>query len=590
MERRRRLDATRYTPGRGLILLLLLLLPPGRTYPQTSLPQTSLPRTSWPPAPPAASAAEIKRLYEAGRWNEILRLTRRSPAEPADLELYRGLALARLGHLNEAEATFRTAFARNPRDSRFLEEMAGIAYRQKRFAAAKKELRRALAINPKSAYADNFLASIYFLEGNLDAALKYWNRVDKPRLSDLTYDPIPDLDPSILDRIFSFSRGAVWRRDRFLTTQTQLQALDLFPYMRFDPEAQPDGSFHLAFDPGQRKSGLCVDLPCIGTALRGLPYQAVYPEFYNLNGKGLNWRSFVRWDDEKRLLASEIAGPLGESPSRRFRLYFDGRNENWDIRNTLIRSARSPAGLNQEREVAGAAVQSIPSWRFQWSLGAEFSHRNFRSLYGIPAEAGPFFTNSSGIAAHSEAQRILWQFPERKFTLRAGAAGELGDFFARPLGRYGRIQGSLGADWLPKARSDDDALFTKLRVGRTFGPMPFDDLFMLGFDRDNDLWMRGHNGLVNGMKGNAPLGRNFVLSNSDFAKIVHHDPFSVVTAGPFLDSGEIFDPSGFFGSKKWLSDTGLQLTIRMLGSFEYVLGYGKDLRSGGNTFYSAVSW
>lgn len=588
MERRGRLDATRNTPGRGLILLLPLLLfflPPGRAFPQT-LPQAA-PQTSLPPSPPVA---EVKRLYDAGRWDDVLRLTRRSPAEPADLEIYRGLALARLGHLSEADATFRAAFARNPRDSRFLEEMAGIAYRQKHFDLAKNELRRALAIHPKSVYAANFLASIYFLEGNLDAALKYWNRVDRPRLSDLTYDPTPFLDPSILDRIFSFSPGAVWRRDRFLTSQAQLQALNLFPDMRLDPEAQPDGSFHLSFDPGARKSGLCLDLPCLGTALRGLPYLEVYPEFYNLNGKGLNWRSFLRWDDEKRLLASELAGPIGESPSRRFRLYFDGRNENWDIRNTLIRSTRPPAGLNQEREVAGAAVQSIPSWRFQWSLGAEVSHRIFRSLYGIPAAASPFFTNSSGIAARSEGNWVLFQHPERKFTLRAGASGELGDFFARPLGRYGRIQGSLAAEWLPKARSDDDALHSMLRMGRTFGETPFDDLFMLGFDRDNTLWMRGHNGLVDGMKGNAPLGRNFVLSNSDFAKIVHHDPFSVVTAGPFLDSGEIFDPSGFFGSGKWLSDTGLQITIRTMGSFDYVLGYGKDLRSGGNTFYSAVSW
>ena len=56
--------------------------------------------------------------------------------------------------------------------------------------------------------------------------------------------------------------------------------------------------------------------------LRGLPYQTVYPEFYNLNDKGLNWLSLVRWDDQKRWISSEIAGPIAQNPEKRFRLYF----------------------------------------------------------------------------------------------------------------------------------------------------------------------------------------------------------------------------------------------------------------------------
>ena len=128
-----------------------------------------------------------------------------------------------------------------------------------------------------------------------------------------------------------------------------------------------------------------------------------------------------------------------------------------------------------------------------------------------------------------------------------------------------------------------------LRAGKTFGQVPFDDLFMLGFDRDNDLWMRGHNGLMDGKKGNAPLGRNYVLSNSDVEKVVFHDAFVQVQVGPFLDTGNIYDSSQYFGSPKWLTDTGLQTRVKLLGNFSFVLGYGKDLRSGANTFYSTVS-
>ena len=65
-------------------------------------------------------------------------------------------------------------------------------------------------------------------------------------------------------------------------------------------------------------------------------------------------------------------------------------------------------------------------------------------------------------------------------------------------------------------------------------------------------------------------------------------PFVSFAVGPFVDTGKISDPSGFFGAPEWLVDTGVQAKIRVFGSFEFVLGWGKDLRSGRNSFFSGV--
>jgi hypothetical protein len=226
---------------------------------------------------------------------------------------------------------------------------------------------------------------------------------------------------------------------------------------------------------------------------------------------------------------------------------------------------------------------------WQWDAGAEYSYRKFRNPLGIPAQAAPLFTNGSAIAVRSSVQRFLIRFPEDRFTLDSSATGEIGTFFGGSLNRYARIQGSLQAHWLPESRGNDFETQFGLRAGRTFGNVPFDELFMLGFDRDNDLWMRGHPGLRDGEKGNAPLGRNYILANAETDKIVYRGTFFTVKAGPFLDSGDIYDPSGYFGSSRWLWDTGVQAKIRVLGSFEFVLGYGKDLRSGQNSFFTTVS-
>jgi tetratricopeptide (TPR) repeat protein len=573
------LDAAGRAQSWALILLFLLLMFVGHVSGQAT--------TAAPGA--ANNNVHVKALYDAGRWQEVVRAVPESPNEPADLELDRGLALAELGRLNEAEKTFEAGHAGHPRDGRFLEEMAGIAYRDKRFSGAKKDLLRALTLDSNDAYASNFLASIYFLEGNLEAALKYWNRVGKPKLSDLTYDPAPELDPLILDRAFKFSPGAVWTRNQYLTTQAELQGLDLFPHTFYELQAQPDGAFKLVWHASEEPSWRDMRWQTAASMLRGLPYLSVYPEFYNLNRKGLNWLSFVRWDDNKRWLSSEAAWPLEQNPKQRVRLYFVGRNENWNISNTLTPGVPSAAEFNMRRVVTGAEFASIENWRWGWNLEGEYSYRDFRSLAGIPAEADESFTDSSGLDLRAIVHRSLIRFPERRFSLDGSATGDAGRFFTNPLGKYGSLQGSLEANWFPRAQGDDTQTSTLLRAGKTFGQVPFDDLFMLGFDRDNDLWMRGHNGLMDGKKGNAPLGRNYVLSNSDVEKVVFHDAFVQVQVGPFLDTGDIYDPSQFFGSPKWLTDTGLQAGVKLLGNFSFVLGYGKDLRSGANTFYSTVS-
>lgn len=576
MEGHAQLDTPRRPTNAALIVLILLAL--------------ALPSSLRAQAADCASVNRhrIQELHHAQSWEAIVRAIPSSCTGSADLALDRGLALARLGRLQEAAKTFRAGLGSHPRDARFLVELGGIAYREKCLPEAASYLRRAIAFDPHNTYAVNFLASIYFLEGNLDAALKYWNRVGKPKLNDLALHVPPGIDPLLLDRAFEFSRGSQWRQDQFLTTRLQLESLDLFPQMKFDLQAQPDGAFNLVFRASGRSRWGGKDLAGIASLLRGLPYQSIYPEFYNLNHKGLNWLSFVRWDDQKRRISSEVSSPLPGGPEKRFSVSIDARNENWDLTNSLAPKSPSPAGANMRVAVADAQIQSLPSWRWQWSLGGEYSYRTFRALRDIPLPADSFFTDTSALALRAEVSKPLVRFPERRFTLDSHAGAVAGKFFTRPLGRYGSIRGRLSANWLPQAQGDDYETKSTLRAGHIFGQAPLDDLFILGFDRDNSLWMRGHDALVNGQKGNAPMGRSFVLSNSSFAKVLYRNPFVELKLGPFLDTGKVYDSSGFFGSPKWLSDTGLQATVEVLGSFQFVIGYGRDLRSGKGNLYTTV--
>jgi tetratricopeptide (TPR) repeat protein len=534
-------------------------------------------------------AAEVKQMYDAGRWNAVVEALPDRDNESADLQMYRGLALAKLERWDDARATFQAGAARYPRDPRFLVELGGIAYRQKAFAQAKRDLHRALVLQPQDDYTNNFLASIYFLDGNLEAALKYWNHGGQPKLTELTFDPEPKLMPLVLDRAVRFSPGNEWRRDDFLRIEAQLGALGLYPRATYDLRAQPDGSSNLTIRAPEKNGWGNTKWEGALSLFRGLPYASVYPEFYNLEKRGVNWLSFFRWDDQKRRLTSELAAPLALNPAVRYRIYVDARNENWNVTSTLTPNAPMQAGLNLQKAAAGGEIRFIPSGRWEWNTGVEYSYRKFRGLVGIPAGASSFFTNGSSLALRAGVKRSLIRFPERRFTMELNASAETGTFFENPLGRYGRLEGALAAVWYPQSRGDDYRVQGSLMGGKTFGLVPFDELFILGFERDSDLLLRGHPGVINGQKGRAPLGRNFVLANSEMDKIAYRNGFFTVRLGPLMDTGRVYDPSGFFGTTNWLWDTGAQAKVRVLGSFEFVLGYGRDLRTGKDSFFTKVS-
>jgi tetratricopeptide (TPR) repeat protein len=532
--------------------------------------------------------AAAKKLYDEKQWEQVLQATRDAPATPGDFGLYRGLALSHLQRWDEAQDAFAASLASNPGDPRLMVELGALAYRKKDFPEAKTYLRHALAIDGRDSYTNNLLASIYFLEGNLEAALKYWNRIGKPQLSDLRFQPEPSLRPILLDRVFAFGRGTVWTDDQYLAARMRLTQLGVFQSERFDLQVNDDDSFDLVFA-GSEKPGWQNSTWIAGAnLLSGLPYLTVYPEFPNLNGSATNWNSMVRWDDQKRRYMSELSAPLRQNPTWRYRVDFDFRNENWNLTNTLLPATPGAAALNLREGSLGMKFEEIAQSQWNWSLGPVFAYRDFRNPIGLPATAAPFFSGGSNLGLQGGVSRHVLRHPERRFTMDGTVSGEAGTFLNGPLGRYSKWNGDLDSRWLPRATGDDYETHVRLRSGGTFGSVPLDELYVLGFDRDTDLWMRGHPGLLNGQKGNAPLGREYVLMNTEMDKIVYRAPFVTFRMGPFLDSGKVTDPSGYFGAPNWMWDTGVQLKIRVLGSFEFVLGYGKDLRSGKNSFFTTV--
>lgn len=528
--------------------------------------------------------AEIKQLFAQERWQEIVRLAETEAARSADLNSYYGIALAHLGRWDDAERVLKQGLRQQPGDKRFPLELAGVSFKQKKYSEAANYLRRTLRLDPADSYANDFLASVYFLQGNLDAALKYWNRVSKPQIGKVQFDPQLEVDPVLLDHAFAFAPGTVLHLSELQTTEARVSALNIFPRSEFDLEARSDGKFDVVFRARERNGWGANKWEGLLSLFRGLPFQTIYPEFFNIRRRAINSVSLVRWDSEKRRFWTSLSGPLSADPGRRYRLDLDLRNENWDIRDSSVGAAPLQGALKLRKQAFVAGITTVVSGRWNWSTGVELSHRKFRDVNPGSALTPQLLTQGFQLKHLGQLNYELARVPERRFIVGTGVLTELGRIWSQPSQAFAKLQGSLETKWSPQLSGDDYEMQGKIRAGKTFGQSPFDELFVLGVERDNDLWLRAHSGTRDGRKGSAPLGRSYFLSNWELDKNVYSNGLITLKLGPFLDTGKILDSSTSRASQRWLWDVGAQAKVRVLG-LGIAFSYGKDLRSGNDAFY-----
>src|SRR5258708_18665353 len=189
--------------------------------------------------------ADAQSAYDSGRWQQAAALARGPAEQSPDLDFLAGLALARLEKWSEAEVAFEAGSRKAPKDPRFLVELAGISYKQKDFLTGKKRLRGALELDPKDSYSREFLATVYFLEGNLEAALKYWNPEEKPRLRGVAFAPALQLKESLRNRAVALNAPQVLTTDALLSIEARLDNLGIFSNRRIELTPAESGNYDL---------------------------------------------------------------------------------------------------------------------------------------------------------------------------------------------------------------------------------------------------------------------------------------------------------------------------------------------------------
>jgi tetratricopeptide (TPR) repeat protein len=536
--------------------------------------------------------SEIQQRFNEKNWPEVLRLAAPLNARSADANFAYGMALAHMERWQDARAALLAGLHECPQQERFAVELAGVAFELKQNAEAAEWLRNALNLNPRDEYANSFAGTVYLLMGNLNAALKYFNRVEKPFVSGVQFDPQLRVRRLILDRAFAFSPAAVLNRSDYETTQARLDALDIFGSYSIVLNARTDEKFDVDFHATERDGFGSSRLQALISMLSGTPYETVYPGYYNIGGSAMNVESLLRWDSQKRRAWVSASAPLHNLPQWRGTLQLDARDEDWAIRNSFTGVAPVLGSFDLERQSATAFATGIPSGRVQWMAGAQLAHRIFQDVVPGSVLTSALIEPGFTLKALGSIQGKIIDLPERRFIVIASGASELARMW--PTGGvaaphvFGKLQGGATAQWFPQAEGDRNEAKQQLRAGHIFRNAPIDELYLVGMERDTNLWLRGHVGTRDGRKGSSPIAGSYFLSNSDFYRRLYSNGLITMKAGPLLDMARASAPSNGLAASSWYFDVGVQAKLTVLGT-SIVLTWGHDLRSGNNAFYGTAA-
>src|SRR5262245_12340457 len=137
-----------------------------------------------------AQVDEARQAIERGDYVRAVDILSAALGESPTPETYVYLAIAyrRIKEYQKAEDVLHEGSNRFPDDSRFHIELANLFLENNDLDSAKSELERALAIDPDNSFASDQLATIDMSSGEIESALRVWNKSGRPCINDILYN------------------------------------------------------------------------------------------------------------------------------------------------------------------------------------------------------------------------------------------------------------------------------------------------------------------------------------------------------------------------------------------------------------------
>jgi len=533
-----------------------------------------------------AQVEEARQAIERGENVRAVNILSAALAErpTAYTYLYLGIAYRNMKEYPKAEDAFTEGSRRFPDNPRFHYELANLFIENNDVESARSELRRALLVDPGNSEASDLLATIDMSEGEVQSALRAWNKSGRPIVDDILHNYYLTFGSWVVREAVAFNPIGVLHYDEWKTTESRLFETGNFTKVGLDiePIGVPDhyNAIIRTTTKTNTLSGLAFDL------FKGLPVATSYLNLWNIGNSGITFNGNFRWDTDRRRAEGRLKIPIPLPGLLHLELGNTWRSERWDLSPNIRPQARDRARFNYKANSMRLYLKHIPHYRVE--IGAGLEYRNRAASGDLPE----LFTDSRNTAKFTAD--INLRLADGRYQNRLRFEG-----FAARRSILGDTNFSGGVAELNNrfmlAKDSRTYFDWTLKGGTSRGGLPVEDYFVLGLDSNPRNPLRGHAAAEHGRYGRGPMGTDFVLLNFDVNRRLatlpffntFNIPFLTVKWEVFFDGAKTFDRNRIFQQGKLWLDTGAGLRFET-PTHSFNLVYGRSLRDGTGVLFGYV--
>jgi tetratricopeptide (TPR) repeat protein len=499
----------------------------------------------------------------------------------SDIYLELGRVYSQVMEYQRAQDTLKEGSRRYPQDPRFHNQLADLFLENNDREAAKSELRNALHVDPNNNYASDLLATIDMSEGEVQSALRSWNKSGRPLINDILHNYYVRFGSWVVRDAVAFHPSGVLTYSQWKTSESRLLATDTFTNvgLEIEPTRVPD-----QYNAVVRTTTKTNSLADIGfDLLKGAPGETSYFNIWNIGNSGVHFNSDYRWEVGRRRADGMFKVPIPLAGLLYFEAGDTWRFERWDLK-TILPQFESEALFDYKSIGPWAHIKTIPHYRVK--LGAGFEYRNRNPKGTLPE----LYVNQHKMGLFSAD--VSLRLVDRRYQNRLYLEG-----FASRRSIIGDTQFSEGT-----AQLDNRLTFSKdtrmyldwsIKAGTSGGQLPIEQYFMLGLDTYSVNPLRAHTVSDSGHFGTGPMGTDFVLVNTDLDRRLAtipffntvNIPFVTVKWQAFFDGAKTWDRNHILEEGKLLLDTGGGVRFET-PTHALNLIYGRSLRDGRNLLFA----
>jgi tetratricopeptide (TPR) repeat protein len=534
----------------------------------------------------AVALAQVDEARQAIDRGELVRAVNILSAALADRPspdayLYLGIAYRRMKEYQKAQDVLEEGARRYQDDSRFHIELADMFLENNDIESSKSELRRALAVDPNNNYASDQLATIDMSEGDVQSALRSWNKSGRPFINDILHNYYLSFGSWVVRDAVAFHPAGSLRYSEWKTTEARLLETETFSNVGLEIEPTPVPDQYNAVVRTSTKTNSLSDF--LFNLVKGAPASTSYLNIWNLGNSGVNFKGNYRWDANRRRAEGRIKMPVPIGGLTYLEIGNTWRAERWDLSHTIRAAARQRARFDYKANALHVQVKQIPHYRVE--LAAGFEYRNRAAKGDLPE----LFTDNRNTGKFTAETNL--RLADGKYQNRL----HLEAFAARPsiIGNTRFTGGVAGLNnRMTLSKDTRTCLDWSLKGGTAHGRLPVEDYFVLGLDYGNTTnLLRGHKAADHGKYGRGPMGTDFILLNTDIERHLKTIPllntlgipFFTVKWEFFFDAAKTWDRNRVFQPSKLLLDVGAGLRFET-PTHSFNLVYGRSLREGRNVF------